>query len=440
LDETIDVLQQALSKHPKSLKPLNNLLYVMTYHDRYSSKEYVEIARDFGRMLSSRVPFLLEFPKTLLDPDVGPLRVGIVSGDLRNHPVGFFLENVLSHLNPERIELVAYPTNSMENELTARIKHRFSKWHPIVDLSDECAAKLVRDDGIHLLVDLSGHTGHNRLPLFSLKPAPVQATWLGYWASTGVAEIDYILVDPISVPESDQAQFTETVWYLPDTRLCPSPLDGRLPIAPLPAQAIGGITFGCFQQLTKINDNVLATWGRIFGALPYARLRIQDKRLISPVIREQLLQRLKRIGIVAERVSLHGHSSRDEYLASHADVDIILDTFPYPGGTTTCEALWMGVPTITLAGNSLLSRQGASLLGCCGLEEWVAHDMDEYVNLAIYHASDIERLATMRLGLRKRALASPLFDAQRFARNLELAFFGMWRSKMASLSSPHAQC
>ena len=254
--------------------------------------------------------------------------------------MGFFLESILAHLNPARVELVAYPTQLQEGALTARIKPRFSAWKPIAGLCDKTAARKIHEDGIHILIDLAGHTAHNRLPVFAWKPAPVQVSWLGYFASTGVPGMDYLLADPVSVPESHREHFTETVWYLPDTRLCftaPAANENLVP-TPLPATRNGYVTFGCFQRLSKLNDRVLALWGRIFQELPQSRLRLQNKEMNSPVVREQLQQRLASVGIGAEHVIIKGSVPRRDYLAAHAEVDIILDTFPYPGRTTTCEA------------------------------------------------------------------------------------------------------
>ncbi|HTN93162.1 MAG TPA: hypothetical protein VMJ33_01125, partial [Gallionella sp.] len=211
------------------------------------------------------------------------------------------------------------------------------------------------------------------------------------------------------------------------------------PVAPLPAIKNGHLTFGCFQNLTKAGDAVLAAWGKILAATPDAKLRWQCKQFGDPEVARQQASRLQRHGIAPARAMLHGSISRKAYLAAHAEVDLILDTFPYPGGTTTCEALWMGVPTITLAGETLLARQGASLLMAAGLEEWIANDAAEYIAKAVELAQDISKLATLRAGLREQVRNSPLFDAPRFARNFEDALWGMWQARTQDKLSPTAR-
>jgi predicted O-linked N-acetylglucosamine transferase (SPINDLY family) len=248
--------------------------------------------------------------------------------------------------------------------------------------------------------------------------------------------MDYLLADPVSVPESDRWHFTETIWYLPETINCLTPpkADPRLSVTPAPALNNGYITFGSFQNLPKINDAVLTVWGKILRALPEARLRLQIRQITpkNDTERAHLLQRLNNAGIAPERVRLGGLiSSREDYLATHGEVDIILDTFPCPGITTTCEALWMGVPTLTLAGNNMLARQGASLLNNVGLTDWVSNDVDDYITRALQHASDVEKLVQLRSGLRERVRVSPLFDAPRFAAYLQTALQDMWNLRLA---------
>ncbi|MFZ2540828.1 MAG: tetratricopeptide repeat protein, partial [Gallionella sp.] len=425
IDGAIASYQHALTLKPEYTDAQSSLLFIMNYTSSRTTSYRLEEARRYGVLVSSKVAARFSSWQCTATPE--RLRVGLVSGDLRNHPVGYFLESLLAHIDPARIELVAYPTQPREDQLTARIKPFFAAWKSLSGLSDEAAARLIHADGVHVLMDLSGHSRHGRLPMFAWKPAPVQAAWLGYFATTGVSEIDYLLADPVGVPEDHREHFTETVWYLPDTRLCFSPPDTDLPVAPLPAQNSGHVTFGCFQNMAKADDEVLAAWSDILVALPGSRLRWQCKQLGDPAVVKQLIQRLQQHGIDPARVALLGSVAREAYLAAHSEVDVVLDTFPYPGGTTTCEALWMGVPTLTLAGDTLLSRQGASLLTAAGLKDWVAVSRQDYFDRALAFAGNLPKLAALRVGLREQVLASPLFDAPRFAHNLEEALWGMWQ-------------
>jgi predicted O-linked N-acetylglucosamine transferase (SPINDLY family) len=427
-DEAVACFRRALGLKEDYPEAHSNLLMCLNYLPRHSVFAYLDEARRFGRKATRMAT--RPFTKWACPAEPECLRVGLVSGDFRNHPVGYFLENLLAYIDPSRIELIAYPTQADTDALTARVRPRFAAWRPLPGMPDDAAAGLIHADGVHILLDLAGHTRHNRLPVFAWKPAPVQVAWLGYFASTGIAEMDYLLADPVSVPESHQTHFSEKVWYLPETRFCFSPPDARedLRVAPLPAMRNRCITFGSFQGLAKINDEVLSAWGRIFQAMPHARLRLQSRQLNSPKMREQMLQRLARNGIAPERVALEASVPRTEYLAAHGGIDIILDTFPFTGGTTTCEALWMGVPTVSSAGRTLVARQGASILACAGLADWIARGDEDYVLKALAHAADPEQLALLRAGLRGQLLASPLCDSYRFARNFEAALWGMWQT------------
>ncbi len=431
LDAALECFRKALSINPDMAEAHSNLLFSMTHHPACTPSEYLAEARRFGSTVSARAKPYTQWRVPAAKGEAHPLRVGLVSGDLRTHPVGFFLQNILARLDPARVELFAYSMNPDEDALTACIKPRFAAWSTIAQLGDEAAARKIHADGIHVLVDLAGHTGYNRLPMFAWKPAPVQVSWLGYWASTGVPAIDYLLADEVSVPESDQAHFSETIWCLPDTRMCFAPPadSSQFPVSSLPRLQNGYLTFGSFQKLAKINDQVLALWSRVLNTLPDARLRVQNKQMNCAETCKQFQLRMAQLGIAPERVTLVQSASREAYLAAYAGVDIVLDTFPFPGGTTTCDALWMGVPTLTLAGNTLVGRQGVSMLSCAGLGDWIAADQDDFVARAIAHAGDEQRLAQLRAQLRQQALDSPLFDGARFASNLEYALFEIWRKQ-----------
>jgi predicted O-linked N-acetylglucosamine transferase (SPINDLY family) len=356
-----------------------------------------------------------------------------VSGDLRNHAVGYFLENVLAHIRPEKFVLVAYSNANVnaEDELTLRMKPSFSEWNSVVGLKDDLLAEKIHSDNIDILIDLAGHTAGNRLPVFAWRPAPVQLTWLGYWASTGVSEVDYILADEISVPRSSEFLFSEKIWYLPDTRFCFSPpaVDASTASSPLPAYRNGYITFGSFQVLSKMNDASLVAWSKVLTEVPNSRLRLQNWQLGHPVAKQKMLEKFEELGVQPDRVSMFGGSSRTEYLRAYSEVDVILDTHPFPGGTTTLEALWMGVPTVTQTGATLIARQGESILRCAGLGNWVASDEQEYVTLALTHVADLASLNELRSSLRERISLSPLFNAASFANVFEEALTGMWLAR-----------
>lgn len=460
LDESIACYRRALALRPYYPDANSSLLMALAGSPAVSPAEYLNEARLYGTKMRARAkPFTswpagaqaagrgrvyaqappVSYADLLADPHAGPLsllRVGLVSGELRMNPVGYFLESILAHIDPARIQLLAFPTNRREDALTARLKPRFASWHDITGLDDAAAARTIHTAAPHILIDLAGHTVHNRLPVFAWKPAPVQVSWLGYFASTGVPGMDYLVADPLSVPEARRGDYSESVWNLPATRLCFTPPagDAALAATPLPALRNGFVTFGSFQRLTKFNDTVLAAWGRILHTLPAARLRLQMIEMRWPEAREQLILRLETFGIARTRITVLPEVARPAYLAAHSEIDMILDTFPFPGGTTTCEALWMGVPTLTLKGSTLLARQGASLMTAAGLPGWVAESADDYVSRAIAHATAIGDLAQLRSQLRSSVMASPLCNASRFARHLEHALHGMWQQHAAQLT------
>lgn len=421
--------RELLARNPDSDLYHDDLLLALCVGAARSPAEYLEEARHYGARVRARARPYTSWRTGPAGGEVACLNVGLVSGDLRVHPVGYFLESVVAHLDPERVRLTAYSTRDREDALTERLRPHFGTWHVIASMDDETAARRIHDDGIHVLMDLAGHTLWNRLPLFAWKPAPVQASWLGYFASTGVAEVDYLLTDPLSVPPAESGLYSETLCYLPQTRLCFSPPEERVEVAPLPAMRRDCITFGTFQRMKKLNPAVIALWARVLAAIPGSCLRIQNKESGVAEVRDEILAQIARAGVSADRVVFMPPTLRVDYLAAHAEVDVLLDTFPFPGGTTTCEALWMGVPTLTLAGDSLLSRQGAALMHAAGLDEWIARDAEDFVLRAVDLTADRERLATLRVGLRARVSASPLMDATRFAADITNALFRMWRGE-----------
>ena len=436
-DQAVHSARRALELRPAYLAAYNNMLWAMLFLPGQPSGEYLAEAKHFGeKALAAAVPFdAWHGDRRVATAPVerSHLRVGLVSGDFRVHAVGFLLEGVLPKLRSAHLELIAYSMNPADDVLTERLKRHFSDWTSIVGLSDAEAARKIHADGIDVLIDLAGHTAHNRLAVFAWKPAPLQVSWLGYLASTGVPGIDYVLADAVSAPSALRMQFTEQVWHLPETFNCftpPPSVPACLGVTSAPALRNGFVSFGSFQRMNKINERVLSLWARILTACPAAVLRLQNAQLGDPLVRQRILNTLQRMGIDSDRVSLAGEiAKREDYLAAYADVDIVLDTYPYPGVTTTGEALWMGVPTVTLAGDTMLRRVGASVLTCAGLEQWVAWSDDEYVSLAVRQSLDLEGLARLRAGLRQKVAETALFDAGRFARQFEDALFAMWQRR-----------
>jgi protein O-GlcNAc transferase len=284
------------------------------------------------------------------------------------------------------------------------------------------------------LIDLSGHTGHNRLPLFARKPAPLQIGWLGYWATTALHAMNYVICDPYCISADDKAFFVEQLWALPDTRLCFTPPPQPVAINRLPALTAGHITLGCFNNLAKLNDTVIALWARALQRLGNARLLLKARQLHEPSIRAATAARFAAHGIGAEQLLLEGPSPRAEYFSAYNRIDIALDPFPFTGATTSIESLWMGVPFVTLRGDRMLARQGESILQNVAMPDWIAADADDYIEKLAVFAADLPALVDLRINLRARLLASPLCDAPRFAHNLELALREMWRQYCSAKS------
>jgi len=383
----------------------------------------------------------LQTPKTTFDKVIQPhtpLKIGIVSADFCQHVVCYFIENVLSQIRSNdalrsRLKLVAYANQSEEDDATRRLQGHFDLWRQVDKLNDDALAEQINQDQIDILIDLSGHTKGNRLPVFAKQAAPLQVSWLGYWGTTGLTSIDYVLADPICVPANEESLFLEKIWRLPHLRYCVAALENSPEVNSLPCIKNQNIVFGCYQFTRKINHGVLRCWSQILAACPHARLHIQSFSLDKPELKNQFRKRLIEAGINPESVELIGGVSYSQYLQSYADIDIVLDTFPYPGGTTTAQALWMGVPTITLATAGMLGRQGEALLVNAGLPNWVAQSEDEYVQKAINwgNADTAQRqdLANLRTSLRECVIQTPVFDAQKFAVDFVEALYGMWNEK-----------
>lgn len=427
LDESLRSLRKALEIDSASEVAHNNLLFIQNYLAEQPAHQLLDDARRFGEVAASLARPYTSWPNT---PDSRrPLRVGLVSGDLGNHPVGYFLDGVLAAFASQAtrgLSFHAYSNRLNEDETSRRLRACCDSWCCCTGMSDEALARRVRDDGIDILIDLAGHTANNRLTVFAWKPAPIQASWLGYFATTGVSAMDYFVADPWTLPPEQEPFFTEQVWRLPETRLCFTPPDSKVEVNALPASAVGYVTFGCFNNLSKMNNAVVQLWARVLNAVPGSRLFLKSGQLADGSVCRRTSERFASHGVGAERLIFEGQSERTDYLAAYHRVDIALDPFPFPGGTTTVEALWMGVPVLTLEGERFLARQGVGLLMNAGLADWIAADAEDYVARAANHAGNLLALAALRARLREQALASPIYDAPRFARSFEQALRTMW--------------
>jgi predicted O-linked N-acetylglucosamine transferase (SPINDLY family) len=359
----------------------------------------------------------------------GRLRVGYVSADFRGHSVAYFIEPVLRHHDRTRFEVFCYDNWGRPDDTTERLRTLVDHWRPVRALDDDALERLILEDRVDVLVDLSGHTLGHRLPVFARRPAPVQATWIGYPQTTGLATIDYRITDAyLDPPGQTEAFGSERVWRLPELAYCFLPPERAPPPGALPCAESGAVTFGSVNHYFKVTDDVVATWARILAAVPGSRLRIVVEHGERPAVAVAVRGRFAALGTAPERIDVRGRTDLAGFFRSLGAIDVALDPFPYNGGTTTYQSLWAGVPVVTLAGRTAMARCGAMILSAIGLRDLVAGDATEYVAIATRLAGDRRRLGELRASLRGRYRASPLYAAERFTATLEEAFDSMWRA------------
>jgi predicted O-linked N-acetylglucosamine transferase (SPINDLY family) len=364
------------------------------------------------------------------------LRIGYVSADFRNHPVGYFLRGVLAARDRTASTVICYDNGTDPDAMTAALRTTVDDWRPIAGRDDDQVAAAIRADRIDILVDLAGHTKGNRLGVFARRAAPVQAAWLGYFGTTGLAAMDAVIADRHVLPPADEATVSERVIRLPDSYLCFSPPEAAGPVMPLPAGMDRPITFGCFNNRAKLAPPVLALWARVLAAVPRSRLLLKSAQYTDKTIRQEIAQSFAALGIPSGRVAFEPASPLAALFDAYGRVDIALDTVPFAGGATTAQALWMGVPVVSLVGDTWPGRQGASLLSAAGFAHWAAADADGYVAIAQGLAADRPRLATLRAGLRTAIAASPLCQADRFDLHLQSAWLQLWHAYLAESAGP----
>jgi protein O-GlcNAc transferase len=438
-DEAVAAFGEALRLKQDYAEAGSNLLFGLNYDERRSNAQLFEAHRAWDQRHGRTVPLPVTYANDRATER--RLKIGYVSPDFRGHSVAFFLEPLLKHHNREEIELFCYAEVGWPDVVTERFKGLADHWVVTARMSDDALAEQIRYDNIDILVDLAGHAAKNRLPVFARKPSPVQVTWLGYPNTTGLAAIDYRLVDAVTDPEGEADAFaSETLIRLANGFLCyNAPSDAPAP-APPPCLTTGFITFGSFNNPTKLSGTTLNVWATLLAELPKARLLLKGRSFADATFRASFLRALTERGASAERVELLPWLPNGAaHLALYDRIDIALDPFPYNGTTTTCEALWMGVPVVTLRGDRHASRVGASLLTQIQLPDLIAGTVAEYVEIATALARDPARLSGLRSTLRSRTVASALCDAQAFARKIESAYRGMWRHWVANNSDSKDQ-
>ncbi len=429
-DEAVAAYRRVLARDPDDTDAHGNMLFCMSHMESFSPGALFDEHRRFGQRLEARREAARTWDNTR-EPG-RRLRIGFVSGDLRNHALSRFVEPVFSRLaGRPGLALYAYYNYPLHDDVTARLRASVTAWRDVRALDDAALEALVRADGIDILVDLSGHTGHNRLPVFARKPAPLQATWIGYPGSTGLAAMDYLFTDRHTLaPGRHDHLFTEKLVHLPaGVMFEPEPQAPGL--AAPPALANGYLTFGSFNRLNKISRKVAGLWAQLLRAAPDTRLVVAGMPTNGG--HEQLAGWLQEEGIDPARTSFHPRTGMNSYLAMHNLVDVCLDTFPYTGGTTSLHALYMGVPTLTMAGETMAGRQTAALLAHHGLTQFIARDAEDFVRKGVAASKEVAALAAVRAGLRAH---SPLWTPEgmnRTADSLEQALRLMWERWCAGL-------
>lgn len=420
VEEAIECFRRVLALSPTHHVAHSNLVLTMSYDAAYDQASLYREARAWSR--AHEAPLANRRRPHDNDRSVErPLRIGYVSADFYTHPCSHFIAPLLEHHDRQSFEIFCYSNVIAPDAMTERLKADSDVWKDLRGVGDIAAADIVRHDRIDILVDLSLHTGRNRLRLFACKPAPVQISWLGYPGTTGLESLDYRMTDPFL--ELDEAAYSEAPLVLPASYWCYDPLGATPEVGPLPLATCGQVTFGCMNSFHKINRETVALWARVLLAHGGSRLVMHA----PPGSWEAVLALFEGAGIDRSRVSLLPRRPRGDYLRTFHRIDIALDTSPFNGATTTLDALWMGVPVVTLLGRTRVGRSGLSIMSNLGATELVAANADDYVRIASNLGRDAGRLGELRAGLRDRLKASPLMDAPRFACDIESAYRSAWQ-------------
>jgi predicted O-linked N-acetylglucosamine transferase (SPINDLY family) len=426
LDKSSSAYRQAMDLQPSDTIVHSNLLFNMHYDSSVTPAALAAAHRQWDAKHGAGI----HKPPSDYANDRQPertLRVGLLSPDLGQHPVGIFIVRYLENTDRAQIAFSCYTTTHLEGPLTDRIRRAVAHWHDVKDMDDEALAQKIRADGIDILIDLSGHSANNRLGVVARKPAPVQISWLGYPGDSGLAAIDYVIGDPFVLPETMQPFSRAKILHLPHGFVCFDPPADVPPVTPLPASIPGAITFGCFHNPAKCGEDVIALWAGILRRLPESKLLFKYKGFGAPSTQKRFQEQFVAHGIDASRLEFQGESPLAQMYAEMNRVDLALDPFPFSGGLMTCYTLWMGVPVLTLPGESFASRQGIDFLSAIGITETIAANAQDYIDKAVTLAQDLPRLADLRKRLRPAMERSPLCDGKLAASDLQDLLRKVWR-------------
>jgi len=424
IEESIELSRIIVADTPDVSKLHSNFLLRLHYSQSLDQQaifeEHVKWGQRYAPISMSKASH-----SNTTDPD-RKLRIGYISPDFGKRVAVCYIAVLLGSHNPDAVEVYGYGNVESPDEVTFSLQDRFDQYRDIWEVGDEAVARIIEQDKIDILVDLAGHTKNNRLPVLAHKPAPVQATYLGYFNTTGMEAIDYILTDNRLAPTEAQKFYTEELFPLPRGYFCYQPLEKAPAVNPLPAAEKGYVTFGAFTNVWRLNSRLLGVWGEILKLTEHSRLILGCRGGDDEALQHRFLSQFEQCGISRERIEIHGLRSYRDYLKRYNDVDIVLDTFPENGGTTTCDALWMGVPVVSLTGQHQVERASLSILSSIGMESFATTTPSEYVAKAVALASDHASLIEMRKSMRQQMAESPLCDSKQFAHEVESAYREMW--------------
>ncbi len=443
VEQAIEHFQTALRLKPATAIFRNSLSLTMNYAANYDGAtiftEHQKFNDQLALPLAEKIrPHLFPHPRPLSQGERGEnlystnrkLRIGYVSGDFRRHSVAYFITPILAQHHHEQFEIFCYDNNTVADEINKRLQSYANHWINCSSLSDEELTDRIRHDQIDILVDLSGPTSKNRLLVFARRPAPIQMTYLGYPTTTGLTAIDYRITDKyVDVTGLNDSWNAEVPIQLPTCFFCYQPYADSPPVNNLPMLQTGRITFSSFNNLAKLSPEILRLWAKILNAVPDSTLLIKTRHVSEPAVQQHLEDRFAKFGILPSQLLLEDRTPPPAYLQTYHQVDIALDTYPFNGGLTTCEALWMGIPVVTLVGNRHVSRMGLSILTTLGLTELIAETPEEYLRICLKLVNEVEYLQTLRRELRNRMQSSPLMDAVSFTNNLEKVYLKVIKNK-----------